>query len=112
VTIKTHHNVGGLRPDLPWKLIEPRASCSKDEGRQVGAELGLPEENVGRHPFPGRARDPRLGPVTEERLDLSGVGCDHIEEIRTAGLDDRSGRRSAVLHADQIRGRDGRRPHL
>src|SRR5207248_4850943 len=53
VTIKTHHNVGGLRPNLPWKLIEPLRELFKDEVRQVGRELGLPEEIVGRHPFPG-----------------------------------------------------------
>src|SRR5207245_11036504 len=76
VTIKTHHNVGGLRPDLPWQLIEPLRELFKDEVRQVGRELGLPEEIVGRHPFPGPGLAIRvLGPVTEERLEdrKSGV---------------------------------------
>src|SRR5437879_13428296 len=53
VTIKTHHNVGGLRPNLPWQLIEPLRELFKDEVREVGRELGLPAEIVGRHPFPG-----------------------------------------------------------
>src|SRR3989441_11800700 len=69
VTIKTHHNVGGLRPDLPWQLIEPLRELFKDEVREVGRELGLPAEIVGRHPFPGPGLAIRvLGPVTEERL--------------------------------------------
>nr|MBA3671301.1 glutamine-hydrolyzing GMP synthase [Gemmatimonadaceae bacterium] len=53
VTIKTHHNVGGLRPDMPFGLIEPLRELFKDEVRNVGRELGLPDEMVGRHPFPG-----------------------------------------------------------
>ena len=99
VTIKTHHNVGGLRPDLPWKLIEPLRELFKDEVRQVGRELGLPEEIVGRHPFPGPGLAIRvLGPVTRERLDLlRRVDAIYIEEIRAAGLYDQIWQAFAVL---------------
>ncbi len=99
VTIKTHHNVGGLRPDLPWKLIEPLRELFKDEVRQVGRELGLPGEIVGRHPFPGPGLAIRvLGPVTEERLDLlRRVDAIYIGEIRAAGLYDRIWQAFAVL---------------
>src|SRR5207253_4404938 len=90
VTIKTHHNVGGLRANIPWKLIEPLRELFKDEVRQVGRELGLPEEIVDRHPFPGPGLAIRVvGPVTEERLDLlRRVEAIYIEEIRAAGLYD------------------------
>ena len=99
VTIKTHHNVGGLRPNLPWKLIEPLRELFKDEVRQVGRELGLPEEIVGRHPFPGPGLAIRvLGPVTEERLDLlRQVDAIYIAEIRAAGLYDLIWQAFAVL---------------
>lgn len=99
VTIKTHHNVGGLRPDLPWKLIEPLRELFKDEVRQVGRELGLPEEIVGRHPFPGPGLAIRvLGPVSRERLDLlRRVDAIYIEEIRSAGLYDQIWQAFAVL---------------
>ncbi|HET7295648.1 MAG TPA: glutamine-hydrolyzing GMP synthase [Gemmatimonadales bacterium] len=99
VTIKTHHNVGGLRPDLPWTLIEPLRELFKDEVRQVGRELGLPEEIVGRHPFPGPGLAIRvLGPVTEARLDLlRRVDAVYIEEIRAAGLYDQIWQAFAVL---------------
>ena len=99
VTIKTHHNVGGLRPDLPWTLIEPLRELFKDEVRQVGRELGLPEEIVGRHPFPGPGLAIRvIGPVTEERLDvLRRVDAIYIAEIRAAGLYDQIWQAFAVL---------------
>jgi GMP synthase (glutamine-hydrolysing) len=99
VTIKTHHNVGGLRPDMPWQLIEPLRALFKDEVREVGRELGLPEEIVGRHPFPGPGLAIRvLGPVTEPRLDLlRRVDAIYIEEIRTAGLYDQIWQAFAVL---------------
>jgi GMP synthase (glutamine-hydrolysing) len=98
-TIKTHHNVGGLRPNLPWKLIEPLRELFKDEVRQVGRELGLPEEIVGRHPFPGPGLAIRvLGAVSEDRLDLlRRVDAVYLEEIREAGLYDQIWQAFAVL---------------
>ncbi len=98
-TIKTHHNVGGLRPNLPWKLIEPLRELFKDEVRQVGRELGLPDEIVGRHPFPGPGLAIRvLGPVNEARLDLlRRVDAIYLEEIRAAGLYDQIWQAFAVL---------------
>ena len=98
-TIKTHHNVGGLRPNLPWKLIEPLRELFKDEVRQVGRELGLPDEIVGRHPFPGPGLAIRiLGAVSEDRLNLlRGVDAIYLEEIRAAGLYDQIWQAFAVL---------------
>ena len=89
-TIKSHHNVGGLRPDMPFELIEPLRELFKDEVRQVGRELGLPEEMVGRHPFPGPGLAVRvLGEVTAERLAiLREVDAIYLDEIRAAGLYD------------------------
>ena len=99
VTIKTHHNVGGLRPDLPFELIEPLRELFKDEVRQVGRELGLPEEMVGRHPFPGPGLAIRvLGDVTPAALDvLRQADAIYLEEIREAGLYDRIWQAFAVL---------------
>jgi GMP synthase (glutamine-hydrolysing) len=99
VTIKTHHNVGGLRPNMPWKLIEPLRELFKDEVRQVGRELGLPEEMVGRHPFPGPGLAIRiLGSVARDRLEiLRQVDAIYIEEIRAAGLYDTIWQAFAVL---------------
>ena len=98
-TIKTHHNVGGLRPNMPWQLIEPLRELFKDEVRQVGRELGLPDEIVGRHPFPGPGLAIRvLGPVNEERLDLlRRVDAIYLDEIRAAGLYDQIWQAFAVL---------------
>jgi GMP synthase (glutamine-hydrolysing) len=90
VTIKSHHNVGGLRPDHPFELIEPLRELFKDEVRAVGRELGLPEEVIGRHPFPGPGLAVRiLGEITEDRLAvLREVDAIYLEEIRAAGLYD------------------------
>jgi GMP synthase (glutamine-hydrolysing) len=99
VTIKTHHNVGGLPERLPFKLLEPLRELFKDEVRQVGRELGLPEEMVGRHPFPGPGLAIRiLGDITPENLDILRR-ADHIyiEEIRAAGLYDSIWQAFAVL---------------
>jgi GMP synthase (glutamine-hydrolysing) len=99
VTIKTHHNVGGLPEKLPFTLIEPLRELFKDEVRQVGRELGLPEEMVGRHPFPGPGLAIRiLGEVTRSQLDtLRKADHIYIEEIRAAGLYDEIWQAFAVL---------------
>lgn len=99
VTIKTHHNVGGLPERLPFKLIEPLRELFKDEVRQVGRELGLPEEMVGRHPFPGPGLAIRvLGEVTGDQLEmLRQADAIFIEEIRAAGLYDQIWQAFAVL---------------
>ncbi len=85
--IKLHHNVGGLPAELGFELVEPLRDLFKDEVRRVGEHLGLPEEIVWRHPFPGPGLAVRiLGPVTRERLAvLRDADEIIIEEIRTAG---------------------------
>ncbi len=99
VTIKTHHNVGGLPEEVPFELIEPLRDLFKDEVRQVGRELGLPEDFVGRHPFPGPGLAIRiLGDVTPERLAmLRDADAIYLEEIREAGLYDEIWQAFAVL---------------
>jgi GMP synthase (glutamine-hydrolysing) len=99
VTIKTHHNVGGLPEDMPFQLIEPLRELFKDEVRNVGRELGLPEEFVGRHPFPGPGLAIRvLGEITQENLDtLREADAIYLEEIRSAGLYDEIWQAFAVL---------------
>jgi GMP synthase (glutamine-hydrolysing) len=97
--IKTHHNVGGLPEDMKFRLIEPLRELFKDEVRHVGRELGLSEELVGRHPFPGPGLAIRvLGDVTRERLDLlRDADAIYLEEIRAAGLYDDIWQAFAVL---------------
>jgi GMP synthase (glutamine-hydrolysing) len=98
-TIKTHHNVGGLKEEMKFELIEPLRELFKDEVRQVGRELGLPEEMVGRHPFPGPGLGIRiLGPVDARELEiLRRADAIYLEEIRAAGLYDDIWQAFAVL---------------
>jgi GMP synthase (glutamine-hydrolysing) len=98
-TIKTHHNVGGLKEDMKFALVEPLRELFKDEVRQVGRELGLPEEMVGRHPFPGPGLAIRvLGAVDERELAvLRQADAIYLEEIRAAGLYDDIWQAFAVL---------------
>ena len=114
VTIKTHHNVGGLKPDMKFKLIEPLRELFKDEVRNVGRELGLPEEMVGRHPFPGPGLGIRvLGPVDRAALDVLQEGRRDLsrgDSRRRAVRRDLAGVRRLV--AGPQRGRDGRLSHL
>lgn len=90
VTIKTHHNVGGLPDDMKLDLVEPLRELFKDEVRAVGRELGLPAKAIGRHPFPGPGLGIRiLGEVTPERLrPLREADAIMVEEIRNADLYD------------------------
>ncbi|MFY9730471.1 MAG: glutamine-hydrolyzing GMP synthase, partial [Candidatus Acidiferrales bacterium] len=98
-TIKTHHNVGGLPADMPFSLIEPLRDLFKDEVRQIGRELGLPEEILVKHPFPGPGLAVRvLGEVTREKLQtLRPADAIVIEEIRRAGLYEKVWQAFAVL---------------
>lgn len=98
-TIKLHHNVGGLPDDLQFKLIEPLRDLFKDEVRALGTELGLPEEIVWRHPFPGPGLAVRcLGEITRPRLDkLREADAIVVGEIKTAGLYRETSQAFAVL---------------
>jgi GMP synthase (glutamine-hydrolysing) len=99
VTIKSHHNVGGLPERMNMKLVEPLRELFKDEVRALGRELGLPEAFVGRHPFPGPGLAIRCpGEITRERLEILRLADDvFIEEIRRAGLYDDIWQAFAVL---------------
>jgi len=99
VTIKSHHNVGGLPERMHLKLLEPLRELFKDEVRALGRELGLPESFVGRHPFPGPGLAIRIpGPVDREKLDkLRKADAVFIDEIRKAGLYDTIWQAFAVL---------------
>jgi GMP synthase (glutamine-hydrolysing) len=99
VTIKSHHNVGGLPERMNMKLVEPLRELFKDEVRALGRELGLPEIFVGRHPFPGPGLAIRIpGEVTKERCDiLRKADAIYLDEIRKAGLYDAIWQAFAVL---------------
>ena len=99
VTIKSHHNVGGLPAYMKLKLVEPLRELFKDEVRALGRELGLPPAFVGRHPFPGPGLAIRLpGEITEEKLDiLRKADVIYLDEIRKAGLYDKIWQAFAVL---------------
>jgi GMP synthase (glutamine-hydrolysing) len=97
--IKTHHNVGGLPEEMAFKLVEPLRTLFKDEVREVGQVLGLPEEWVWRHPFPGPGLAIRIiGAVDEGKLEtLRAADKIVIEEIRNAGVYRELGQAFAVL---------------
>jgi GMP synthase (glutamine-hydrolysing) len=99
VTIKSHHNVGGLPERMNMKLVEPLRELFKDEVRRLGQELGLPAHFIGRHPFPGPGLAIRLpGGVTREKLEiLQKADAIYIEEIRKAGLYDKIWQAFSVL---------------
>jgi GMP synthase (glutamine-hydrolysing) len=99
VTIKSHHNVGGLPARMNMKLVEPLRELFKDEVRVLGRELGLPEIFVGRHPFPGPGLAIRCpGEITREKLDiLRNADAVYIDQIRKAGLYDKIWQAFAVL---------------
>ncbi len=98
-TIKHHHNVGGLPAELGFELIEPLRDLFKDEVRTLGLELGLPDEMIWRHPFPGPGLAVRcLGEVTRDKLDvLRQADTIFLEELRAAGLERSIGQAFAVL---------------
>ncbi|WP_336288000.1 glutamine-hydrolyzing GMP synthase [Bartonella sp. CB60] len=99
VTIKSHHNVGGLPERMNMKLVEPLRELFKDEVRSLGRELGLPEQFIGRHPFPGPGLAIRCpGAVTREKLEiLREADAVYLDEIRKAGLYDEIWQAFAVL---------------
>ena len=100
--IKSHHNVGGLPDDLDFELIEPLRTLFKDEVRQIGRDLGLPEAIVGRQPFPGPGLGIRIvGEVTADRLEiLRDADAIAREELTKAGLDQQIWQCPVVLLAD------------
>jgi GMP synthase (glutamine-hydrolysing) len=99
VTIKSHHNVGGLPERMNMELVEPLRELFKDEVRNLGRELGLPDTFVGRHPFPGPGLAIRLpGGITPEKIDiLQRADAIYLDEIRKAGLYDEIWQAFAVL---------------
>jgi len=98
-TIKSHHNVGGLPENMPFALIEPLRDLFKDEVRRIGRDLGLPNELLVKHPFPGPGLAVRLlGEITREHLlTLREADAVVVEEIRRAGLYEKVWQAFAVL---------------
>ena len=99
VTIKSHHNVGGLPEYMKLKLVEPLRTLFKDEVRQLGRELGLPEVLIGRHPFPGPGLAIRIpGSIDADKLNiLRNADAIYLDEIRKEGLYDKIWQAFAVL---------------
>ena len=112
--IKSHHNVGGLPEKMNMKLIEPLRELFKDEVRQVGAELGMPESVIWRQPFPGPGLAIRvIGEVTRERLDILRKADTIVQqELRDAGWYRKIWQGFAVLLPFEDGGRHGRRAHV
>jgi GMP synthase (glutamine-hydrolysing) len=99
VTIKSHHNVGGLPEQMKLKLVEPLRSLFKDEVRKIGKELGIPSDMLNRHPFPGPGLGIRiLGEITEEKVNLLQE-ADHvyIETLKKSGLYDKVWQAGTIL---------------
>ncbi|MGH1375091.1 MAG: glutamine-hydrolyzing GMP synthase [Alphaproteobacteria bacterium] len=99
VTIKSHHNVGGLPDDMDMELVEPMRELFKDEVRALGRELGMPNDFIARHPFPGPGLAIRLpGEITQDKIDiLRKADTVYLDEIRKAGLYDEIWQAFAVL---------------
>jgi len=104
--IKTHHNVGGLPPDLSMSVVEPLRELYKDEVRELGTLLGLPKEVVERHPFPGPGLSVRVvGEVTEEKLRICREASEIVEEqLRREGLHHKVWQAFAYVGDDEVTG--------
>ena len=113
-TIKSHHNVGGLPEKMNLKIVEPLRLLFKDEVRRVGRSMGISEQLIGRHPFPGPGLAIRiLGDITPEKVEiLQNVDKIYIDSLRAAGLYDKVWQAGADPAPGEERRRDGRRAHL
>ena len=109
-TIKSHHNVGGLPEKMNLRIVEPLRLLFKDEVRRVGRSLGISEQLIGRHPFPGPGLAIRiLGDITPEKVEiLQNVDKIYIDAMRDAGLYDKVWQAGAILLPVKSVGVDGR----